>query len=195
MIKEDNKNEKFDNEADDAIDPCYCDTRDSTTGSGDADIMADDDQDANDNTANVSDEAAEWKDKYVRLSAEFDNYRRRTLKEKVELINTGCEDVIKSLLNVIDDIDRAMDSIENSDNTESLKEGVVLIYNKLMDVLEAKGVSEINAMGKDLDIDEQEAVAKVPVSADMKGKVVDVVQKGYKLKDKVVRYAKVVVGE
>ncbi len=147
-------------------------------------------------TAAKEDEAAEWKDKYLRLSAEFDNYRKRTLKEKMDLITAGGEEVIKSLLVVIDDIDRALAAMETTNEMEPVKEGVKLISQKLNDTLRSKGLSEIEALGKELDTDLHEAVAKIPASSEeMKGKIMDVVQKGYKLRDKVIRYAKVVVGE
>ncbi len=149
-----------------------------------------------DKLANAIDEAAEWKDKYVRLSAEFDNYRKRTLKEKMDLITSGGEDVIKSLLAVMDDFDRALAAMETAQDVEAVKKGVALISQKLSDTLKSKGVSEIESVGRELDTDLHEAVAKCPVEeSGKKGKIVDVVQKGYKLKDKVIRYAKVVVGE
>ncbi|WP_226387612.1 nucleotide exchange factor GrpE [Gallalistipes aquisgranensis] len=141
-------------------------------------------------------EAAQWKDKYLRLSAEFDNYRKRTLREKMDLIAAGGEDVIKSVLVIVDDLDRALLAVENAKDVEALREGVRLIAQKLESTLRSKGVSEIEAIGLPLDTDLHEAVAKVPVEDEAKkGKIIDVVQKGYKLKDKVVRYAKVVVGE
>lgn len=147
-------------------------------------------------TTAKEDEAAEWKDKYLRLSAEFDNYRKRTLKEKMDLITAGGEEVIKSLLVVVDDIDRALAAMETTNEMEPVKEGVKLISQKLNDTLRSKGLSEIEALGKELDTDLHEAVAKIPASSEeMKGKIMDVVQKGYKLRDKVIRYAKVVVGE
>lgn len=140
-------------------------------------------------------EAAEWRDKYMRLSAEFDNYRKRTLREKMELVSSAGEDVMKSLLPILDDFERAIKAMSGTGDMDSMREGVVLIYNKLKDTLRAKGLTEIEAMGSVLDTDLHEAVAKVPgVKAD-KGKIIDVVQKGYKLGDKVIRYAKVVVGE
>ena len=138
---------------------------------------------------------AEWQDKYLRLVAEFDNYRKRTDKEKKGLIASGGEDVIKSLLGVMDDIDRALVAMSQTDDIESVRKGIELIHQKLLDTLHAKGVQEIEAIGSELDTDLHEAVAKLPVEDDKKGKIIDVVQKGYKLKDKVVRYAKVVVGE
>lgn len=149
-----------------------------------------------DKTAQSGTEASEWKDKYLRLSAEFDNYRKRTLREKMSLIETGGEEVIKSILSVMDDIDRALAAIEGATDTGAVKEGVFLISQKLSDALRSKGVSEIEAVGLPLDTDVHEAVAKFPVEdPGKKGKIIDVVQKGYKLNDKVVRHAKVVVGE
>lgn len=140
-------------------------------------------------------EAEEWKDKYLRLSAEFDNYRKRTLREKMELIESGGEDVIKSMLAVVDDFDRAMAAMQTATDVASVREGVELIRMKMNDALKGRGVAEIEAVGLPLDTDLHEAVAKFPAGDDKKGLIIDVVQKGYKLKDKVIRYAKVVVGE
>jgi len=159
------------------------------------DNVADDEQTPDDKLAQLSAEAQQWQDKYLRLVAEFDNYRKRTLKEKMELVATGGEDVIKSLLVVLDDIDRAMAAMQTATDVESLKEGMTLIHHKLMETLRARGLEEIDAMGKELDTDLHEAVAKFPAEGDQKGKIIDVIQKGYKLKDKVARHAKVVVGE
>ena len=148
-----------------------------------------------DKMAQVSAEAEEWKDKYLRLSAEFDNYRKRTLREKMELIESGGEDVIKSMLAVMDDFDRALQAMQSAEDVAAVREGVELISQKMRDTLKSKGVSEIEAVGQPLDTDLHEAVAKFPAGDDKKGLVIDVVQKGYKLKEKVIRYAKVVVGE
>ncbi|MDD3108933.1 MAG: nucleotide exchange factor GrpE [Alistipes sp.] len=161
----------------------------------DSDTLAADAEDINAKMAEMTAAAAQWQDKYMRLSAEFDNYRKRTLKEKMDLIATGGEDVIKSLLSVMDDIDRAMDAMVKTDDVTSIRKGITLIHQKLMDTLRAKGVEEIEAVGQALDTDLHEAVAKFPAEEEQKGKIIDVVQKGYKLKDKVVRYVKVVVGE
>jgi len=139
---------------------------------------------------------AELNDKYLRLTAEYDNYRRRTLKEKMELSKSAGEEILQSLLPVVDDFDRALQSIDESQDIDAIKEGVHLIYNKLKDVLEEKGVKEIEAKDEDFNTDKHEAVSKIPApSEDMKGKVVDVVQKGYYINDKILRYSKVVVGE
>ncbi len=148
-----------------------------------------------DKMAQMGAEAEEWKDKYLRLSAEFDNYRKRTLREKMELIESGGEDVIKSMLAVMDDFDRALQAMQSAEDVAAVREGVELISQKMRDTLKSKGVSEIEAVGQPLDTDLHEAVAKFPAGDDKKGLVIDVVQKGYKLKEKVIRYAKVVVGE
>ena len=138
---------------------------------------------------------AEWQDKYLRLQAEFDNYRKRTLKEKMSLIESGGEEVIKSLLPVIDDVDRALTAMEKSNDIEAIRNGVKLIAQKFSELLRQKGVVEIATADQPFDVDEHEAVARFPSDDDKKGKVIDVVQKGYKMGDKVIRYAKVVVGE
>lgn len=159
------------------------------------DKVTDEAAEVNDKSARMAAAESEWQDKYLRLVAEFDNYRKRTLREKMDLIASGGEDVIKSLLTVMDDIDRALDAMSKSSDIDSIRQGIVLIHQKLLETLHAKGVEEITAIGKELDTDLHEAVAKFPVSDEKKGKIIDVVQKGYKLKDKVVRFAKVVVGE
>ena len=141
---------------------------------------------------------AEANDKYIRLAAEFDNYRRRVAKEKLDLISTAGEDVIKGLLPVLDDCERALQVLENSTDSEAAKaakEGTELIYNKLMGYLKSKGLAPIDAVGKELDTDFHEAVAQFPVQeADKKNKIFDVTQQGYTLNGKVIRFAKVVVG-
>ncbi|MFP4042543.1 MAG: nucleotide exchange factor GrpE [Bacteroidales bacterium] len=138
----------------------------------------------------------ELQDKYLRLIAEYDNYRKRTLKEKMELSKNAGEDILQSMLPVMDDFDRALQSIDEAEDIEAVKEGIHLIYNKFKELLEQKGVKEIGAKDEDFNLDKHEAVSKIPApSEDMKGKVVDVVQKGYYLNDKVLRFSKVVVGE
>ena len=138
----------------------------------------------------------ELQDKYLRLSAEYDNYRRRTLKEKMELSKNAGEDILQSILPVIDDFDRALQSIDESQDIDAVKEGIHLIHSKLTDVLKQKGVKEIEAKDQEFDTDKHEAVSKIPApTEEMKGKIVDVVQKGYYLNDKVLRFSKVVVGE
>ena len=136
------------------------------------------------------------KDKYLRLSAEFDNYRKRTLKEKSELILNGGEKSISSILPVIDDFERAIKSMETAEDVNAVKEGVELIYDKLMKTLEKNGVKAIETEKMPLDTDFHEAIAVIPApQEDLKGKIVDCVQTGYTLNDKVIRHSKVVVGE
>ena len=139
-------------------------------------------------------EAEAWKDKYIRLVAEFDNYKKRTLKEKSELILNGSEKTISSILPILDDFERAL-----SDKTEdpvAIKEGFELIFKKFLKTLETLGVKEIETNDTDFDVDYHEAIAMVPGMGDaMKGKVIDCVQTGYTLNDKVIRHAKVAVGQ
>ena len=138
---------------------------------------------------------AKEKDDYIRLMAEFDNYRRRTAQEKLEMVSVASEDTIKGLLPVLDDCERAMDVLSKSTDSEAAKEGTELIFNKLMGYLKSKGLSVIEARDKDFDTDVHEAVAQFPVNEEAKkGKVFDVVQTGYMLNGKVIRFAKVVVG-
>jgi len=145
---------------------------------------------------NFEEKYNELNDRYLRLMAEFDNYRKRTLKEKMELTKNGGEDVLKGILPVVDNMERAMKSIETATDTEAVKEGINLIYKKFQEFLTGKGLKEIEAQGLELDTDKHEAVTKFPApSEDLKGKIIDVIEKGYTLNDKVIRYAKVVIGE
>ena len=138
----------------------------------------------------------EQKDKYLRLSAEFDNYRKRTMKEKAELILNGGEKSISSILPVIDDFERAIKTMETAKDVKAVKEGVELIYNKFMATLAQNGVKVIETKDQPLDTDYHEAIAVIPApSEEQKGKILDCVQTGYTLNDKVIRHAKVVVGE
>lgn len=135
-------------------------------------------------------------DTYLRLMAEFDNYRKRTMKEKAELIRNGGESVIIGLLPVVDDFERALSVINQADSVDGLSEGVDLIYAKFMDYLKRQGVEPIEAVGKPFDTEKFDAIAKIPApSEDLKGKVVDATQTGYTMHDKVIRHSKVVVGE
>ena len=139
--------------------------------------------------------AAKDKDDYIRLMAEFDNYRRRTSQEKLEIVSMASTETIKGMLPVLDDCERAMQVLKDSDDSDAAKEGTELIYNKLMSYLKSKGLAVIEAKGQPFDTDLHEAVAQFPVpEEDMKGKVFDVVQTGYTLNGKVIRFAKVVVG-
>ena len=143
----------------------------------------------------LTDKLAKEKDDYIRLMAEFDNFRRRTSQEKLNLVNVAAEDTIKGLLPVLDDCERAMDALDKSDDNPAAKEGTELIYGKLTGYLQTKGLSKIEAMGAEFDTDLHEAVAQFPVQEEeKKGKVFDVVQTGYTLNGKVIRFAKVVVG-
>ena len=144
----------------------------------------------------AQDEIAELKDKYLRSVAEFDNYRKRTLKERAELILNGGEKVLSAILPVVDDMERAIENGAKTDDPQVIREGMELIFHKLIKVLEAQGVSTIETENADFDTDVHEAVAMVPgMGDDKKGKVIDCLQKGYKLNDKVIRHAKVAVGQ
>jgi len=145
--------------------------------------------------AEAQNEVAVWKDKHLRLQAEFDNYRKRTLKEKMDLVQSGGKDVLTAILPVVDDLQRALAAAAKTQDCEALKKGLELIEQKFIDILRQKGVAAIESKGRDFDPEEEEAVARFAAGEEMKGKVVDVIQTGYKLGDKVLRFAKVVVGE
>lgn len=146
-------------------------------------------------SADLQAKIAELNDKYLRLYSEFDNYRKRTIKEKSDIIRTAGEDVFKAILPTIDDFERAIKANENVTEAEPIKEGVMLIYNKLKHSCATKGLEAMDSIGKPFDADLMEAITHIPApSEDLKGKVVDEVEKGYKLGDKVIRFAKVVVG-
>ncbi|KAA6347598.1 Protein GrpE [termite gut metagenome] len=138
----------------------------------------------------------EQKDKYLRLSAEFDNYRKRTIREKAELILNGSEKTISSILPIIDDMERAVKMMETSEELPAIKEGIELIFNKFISILGQNGVKRIETTDKPLDTDYHEAIAVIPAPSEaLKGQILDCVQTGYTLNDKVIRHAKVVVGE
>ena len=138
---------------------------------------------------------AELNDKYLRLHADFENFRRRTNKEKSELIMYGNKELILKILPVYDDFERAMELMEKSDNKEAAIDGIKLIFNKFTNTLQQAGLNEIDSNGKEFDPEIHEAITKIQMSPDMKGKVVDTMQKGYMLNDKIIRHSKVVVGE
>ncbi len=141
-------------------------------------------------------ELAEMQDKYLRLSAEYDNYRRRTLKEKMELTKTGGEKVLLNILPVIDNLDRAMTAVQEAKDIDAIRTGIDLIFNKFQEFIKQNGIQEIPAIQAEFDTDLHEAITKIPApSEDLKGKVVDVIEKGYYLHDKVIRFTKVVIGE
>ena len=138
----------------------------------------------------------EEKDKYLRLSAEFDNYRKRTLKEKAELIKNGAEKTLTAILPVLDDFERALKNMEASEETKAMKEGVELIFGKFQKILGQEGLQKIETEGKEFDTDFHEAIALIPApSEDLKGKILDCVQTGYMLNEKVIRHAKVAVAQ
>ena len=144
----------------------------------------------------AQDEIAELKDKWLRSVAEFENYRKRTLKERAELILNGGEKFITAILPILDDMERAIENGKKTDDPDVLREGIELIYQKFMKTLEAQGVRKIEALDADFNTDVHEAVAMVPgMGDDKKGKVIDCLQQGYKLNDKVIRHAKVAVGQ
>lgn len=135
-------------------------------------------------------------DKYLRLYSEFENFRRRTAKEKLDMMKSAGSEIVEEILPVIDDFERAIDSNERNDDHEALKEGFKLIHNKLLHLLKNKGLEPMNSMNQPFDTEYHEALTKIPApSEDMKGKVIDVAEKGYFFNDKILRYAKVVVGE
>lgn len=175
------------------------DTEDATNLQNEAANAAEE----NDVADNVTDEQDglqkkydELNDSHLRLMAEYDNYRKRTLREKSELIKNGGESALTHLLPIIDDFERALQNIRKTEDIEAINEGIELIYNKFMGYLSQQGVKPIETVGKPFDTEEAEAVAIIPApEPDMKGKVLDCVQTGYTLNDKVIRHAKVVVGE
>ena len=146
--------------------------------------------------AKLEEELAEQKDKYLRLMAEFDNFRRRTAKERLELIQTAGKDVIVSLLAALDDCDREEKQLNGNEDIAAQKEGILLVFNKLRSNLQQKGVKVMESIQTDFDVEKHEAITEIPApSEEMKGKVIDEVTKGYFLNDKLIRFAKVVVGK
>ena len=145
--------------------------------------------------AELQAKVAELNDKYIRLYSEFDNFRKRTAKEKIELIQSGGEDIFKSVLPVLDDFERAIKSNAETNDINAVKDGVNLIYNKFKSTLTQKGLAEMNSLGEHFNADIHEAITSIPApSEEMKGKVVDELEKGYNLNGKIIRFAKVVTG-
>lgn len=139
---------------------------------------------------------AELKDKYLRLAAEFENYKRRTVKEKLNMMGTAAKDTLSALLPVMDDFDRAKKNAEDENSTEPFSEGVMMVYNKLTNTLQQKGMKPMESTGEVFDPELHEAITEIPApTEDMKGKVIDTVEKGYYLNDTILRHAKVVVGK
>ena len=145
----------------------------------------------------LQNELKQEKDKFLRLFAEFENYKRRTSKERIELFSTASEDVMKILLPVLDDFERALSHIDDDKEAEALRKGVLLIYNKLIGTLEQKGLKALTVdKGEVFNADNHEAITQIPApTPDLKGKIIDVIEKGYKLGDKVIRFPKVVIGQ
>ncbi len=155
-----------------------------------------DTEELDEEVAGLQKELSEIQDKYLRLAAEFDNYRKRTLREKTDLMQTAGESLLKDILPVVDDFERGLEVASNAEDMDAVRTGMELIYSKLKEFLTSHGVKEISAMNEPFDADWHDAVTNIPApSDDMKGKIVDVIQKGYTLNDKVMRYPKVVVGE
>ena len=168
----------------------------ATQDASKSDNMAEDKSAETDTVAEKSpEEQIDWKDQYIRLQAEFDNFRKRTLREKMELIENGGRDVLKAILPILDDMQRATAASEKSDDINALREGEKLVVQKFIDTLRQNKVVEIEALDAQFDENLHEAVARFAAGEDKSGKVIDVVERGYMLGDKVLRYAKVVVGE
>ncbi len=160
------------------------------------DVVAEGAVEAEDEVAKLKEEVAKEKKEYLFLMAEFDNFRKRTLKEKSELIRNAGESAFKGLLPIVDDFERALKATENSEDAGSIREGMELIYKKLKKYMEQNGVKEMDPEEKDFDSDRHEAISAVPVpDENLKGKILDTVEKGYTINDKVLRHAKVVVGQ
>lgn len=199
-----NKSEKADNKDNKEVKPVDTNVQtgideDKIEGDKSLDTKTKDEQESDKkipDEATLLEKLAEMQDKYLRLSAEFDNYRKRTLKEKIEMSKYAGEDLLKDILTFMDDFERALKHIETSENSIAMKEGIDLIYVKMSDFLKQHGVKEIESLNCTFDVDLHDAVAKIPVEQkDKKGKIVEVIQKGYYLKEKVLRHSKVVIGE
>lgn len=162
------------------------------------DNVTDEEAKATDNVSvepSLEEQLAVWRDKYLRLQAEFDNFRKRTVKEKMELVERGSEGAWKAILPIIDDMERAMAASSKSTDVEALRQGEELVMKKFESVLSSAGITPIECIGKPFNEDEQEAVARFAAGEDKRGLVIDCVQRGYKMGEHVLRYAKVVVGE
>ena len=160
--------------------------------------MAEEEQAATDNMSvepSLEEQLAVWHDKYLRLQAEFDNFRKRTIKEKMELVERGCESAWKAVLPILDDMERAVEASKKSDDIVALRQGEELVMKKFESVFQSANITAIDCVGKPFNEEEQEAVARFAAGEDKRGLVIDCVQRGYKLGDHILRYAKVVVGE
>ena len=193
MENEEKKDENLESQeqTEETVEQTYVESKEATEGEETAT-----DEESVDDIEKLRAEYEELKDKHLRLQAEFDNFRRRTIKEKADLITTAGEKVLKDLLPVVDDLDRAMESVATAQDVSAVREGLDLIVNKFNAFLASNGVAEIEAVGLDLDTDKHNAIARFAApTEDMKGKVIDVTKKGYTLNGKVIRHAEVVVGE
>lgn len=147
-------------------------------------------------TEKLQEELDEQKDKYIRLFAEFDNYKRRSAKERIELIQTAGREVITSMLDVLDDCDRAEKQLQTSNDIEQIKQGVQLVFGKLRNIMQSKGLKAMESIHTSFDVEKHEAITEIPApNEELKDKILDEVQKGYYLNDKIIRFAKVVVGK
>jgi molecular chaperone GrpE len=193
-----NKKEMFDDEFKDPVEAkdLYVNKNDNPSEKQQETVEQETIEPANEETKKLEKELEEQKDKYIRLFAEFDNFKRRTSKENIELRQTAGKDVIASLLDVLDDMDRAEKQMQESEEEKTLKEGILLVFNKFRKILESKGLKSIETLNTDFDVEKDEAVSEVAVEDEkLKGKVVAELQKGYFLNDKLIRFAKVVVGK
>lgn len=166
-------------------------TQEAATNDNEAQAVSDDNP-----LASLEKQRDELKDKYLRLFAEFDNYKKRTIKERIDYMKTAAQDTIVALLPVLDDFERAKKNADDENSTEVFSEGVNLVYQKLFSILQQKGLEPMESNGEAFDPEFHEALTEVPApSEEMKGKIIDTVERGYKLKDKIIRHAKVVVGK
>ena len=179
--------------------PCAADESQTNANVADEEVTATDTMAdapaAEDELVKLAAEVAEWKDKYMRLQAEFDNYRKRTLREKMELVETGGKEVLLAMLPVKDDVERAVAAMFKTEDLESVRQGVQLIAQKFTEALKQRGVTQIEVVGQPFDEEVAEAVARFAAGEEQKGLVIDCVQTGYRLGERVLRFAKVVVGE
>ena len=192
------KGQTTDNEKDMKTTNVETENAEQTVNAAEADNVAVEAEEATDNVSaepTLEEQIAVWRDKYMRLQAEFDNFRKRTIKEKMELVERGSEGAWKAILPVLDDMERAVAASAKSDDIVALREGETLVMKKFESVLNTAGIKAIECVGMPFNEEEQEAVARFAAGEDKRGLVIDCVQRGYKMGDHVLRYAKVVVGE
>ena len=192
------KGQQTDNEKDMKTTNVETENAEQTVNAAEADNVAVEAEEATDNVSaepSLEEQIAVWRDKYMRLQAEFDNFRKRTIKEKMELVERGSEGAWKAILPVLDDMERAVAASAKSDDIVALREGETLVMKKFESVLNTAGIKAIECVGMPFNEEEQEAVARFAAGEDKRGLVIDCVQRGYKMGDHVLRYAKVVVGE